>query len=157
MGMSLDGLLVYGIVLGGADDDYISPISEYCEETEDYDFDIDSWWLAQNGYKPHMKLWDDGNYPDPKPPESEYDKDYRIRRRIESKLPFEVEFIGMGDCMTRILVFKDKYKYSSYYDATVINPTELVVSEDDQEILKAFCNKYGFEYTPKWHLGARYW
>ena len=151
MGRSTNGQLCYGVAF---DDGHEFPWGE--DEIEDW------WTYTVNGFKHSFELWDgDGNVLNGREPTNDEVSRYFEERRAfdaEHMLPVElVNYCSGSDPMFAIAV------PSTVHTAlrgipTVIDPSSLVVTDDERAALLKFFADHGIEAPegPAWLLTS-YW
>src|SRR5690348_13757855 len=106
MGVSTDGQICFGILLGDEEDDLELPWDDKRYE------DLDDWWIdGVHGYKPPFELFDaDGNYINGERPSEETIKAYYAPRwEFEKQHPIPVKLVNgcSGNYPVWILALKD--------------------------------------------------
>lgn len=153
MGVSTDGQLSYGVMFPERFD---FPWEQYEEE---------KWWRKVNGYTSPFEIYNEkGEYLDgKKPPESLIDQYYDHQREWDKANPFPVEIVNYcsGDYPMYILAVKESCKSNGRGYPEVINPAELVVTEEQKKVLLDFIEKYieadaDVVLDPQWYLSS-YW
>lgn len=188
MGVSTDGLLVFGMSLSGesdsegysvkvpwaksSDPDY----EDWEDDDQDDEEDIETWWEKQHGissdelwagYYEWEKLHKTGEYLKDRDLVDRYeklhpefriglDKYYEDRKKVAETCPVELIRHCSGDYPMYFLAVKGHtYSASRGYPVEV---EDLNVDPKALEAFKAFCAKYGIEYTePKWYLASLWW
>jgi hypothetical protein len=148
MGVSTDGLLLYGWLL-----------EEY------YEFpwgakDVDDWWREANGYKPPFELFDErGEYiGGRRPAQSRIDEyfDPRYKWDAAHPMPFTVENYCSDDYPMYAIVIKSIRAYRG--SPVEIGAHDLETDKEAVERTKEALSKHGLELEgePKWWL-APFW
>ena len=151
MGMSSSANIIFGFCLGAA------------EEIEGpwHDGRIDDWYLKIRGFAPEFEIYDArGNYlPGIEDNRQKIDEWYRLRREWIEANPefFDLYYAGHCDYSSYYFGLKKPSYSGSSYDDTEIDPSTLVVSEEDREALIAFAKEHfsaleGNWDQPKWYL-----
>lgn len=153
MTVHTDGQICYGVKF---EEDYEFPWAAQ-------DGDIEDWWRVINGYKPPFELFNaDGNYIDGIEPSKARLREYFDARSLwdaeHDKLPVaEVNYCS-GEYPMYILAVPSTCNSARRGYPEKFDPATLVVSEEAQAALLAFCEKYGLTYEagPAWWLSS-YW
>lgn len=147
MGVSTDGLLVYGISL---DEDVVLP----------WEDDIEDWWLREvHGYEPPFQLYDQyGDYIDVEPTKEKVQEYHKHYREFQELHPLPVEVVRhcsyeypMYIISYPGLTFKARRGYPEE-----IAPDKLLVEDVDRKIID-FCQQYDIDIgdqTPRWWLAS---
>lgn len=153
MGTNTDGQICYGILL----DEDCDPLPW---DAEEYDSDIDGWWLDEMHFENSMEIYDTCGRMEGVTRE-DISKYFEERRSFleEHPLPIEVVNVCSLDCPMWVLAIP-----GSTITASRGYPVEIATShfnlehrEWDKSLL-AFCKtfKIEFEDKPKWYLSS-YW
>lgn len=127
MGVSTDGILVFGIDLG----------EEVPEFLEDFVSDFDSFLSSISGL----------------PGYGEAGHDFKKDQGFRDSHPVDMTWYCSYDYPMFILTVRGTETRVSRGDAEEINPDNLKVSEEKIAALKAFCEEYDIEWQePKWLL-----
>lgn len=156
MGVSTDGEISYGIAF---DEDYSFPWDD-----EQFEGDIDNWWLDVNGYKPPFELYDEqGEYINGVIPSNEVIKEYFDHQRAFEKdmpaLPVELVNVCSNDYPMYILAVQGIGMIASRGYPKAFDPDSLVVTADQQNALREFCKAHGIDIEgnePGWYLSSYY-
>jgi len=150
MGISTDGQICYGVLV----EDKELPWGE------EYDWDIEDWWLDMQGYKPPFRLYDEkGEYLDGKePPRSKIEQYYREQREFIKSHPIPIEEVNYcsAEFPMYILAIPRTCIFAGRGFPEAFNPADLVVSDEEKQKLVDFCNTYGIEFEgePQWWLSS---
>ena len=154
MGVSTNGQICFGIMF---EEDFEFPWTNY----EDGEGDIESWWIYQvHGFKHDIELYDErGEYLNGhKPSDEELERYYGPKREFEKTHPLPVELVNYcsGDCAMYILAVPSSCLSARRGYPEEFNPTDLMVSAADKEVLIHFCDQHGIEAPsePKWYLSS---
>lgn len=154
MGTSTNGIIGFGV-----------PCDDGCEfpwDAGEFDGDIEEWWRHENGFVDIHNPWtEDGKYAagwakdDPR-----FEAYYKHRREwlANNSIPVEAENYCSGEYpMYAITVPGVGAKCLRGYP-TSFDPSELTVTPEQVEALKAFLEKYEIEHDgePRWLLMS-YW
>lgn len=180
MGVSTDGILAYGINLGGVEDDadlFWLPKDEdgdtiYDENEGEPNFE--TWWEEQNGvsskaiwaeYYAWEKLNKTGEYEHDSKLVEKYeklnpqwrkklDKYYDDARRVRDDCPVELVMHCSYDYPMYILAVKNSQFTASRGYPEEIDPENLHISEEDLDNFNEFIDTYKIEGSPKWWLAS---
>ena|SRR6218665_1878172 len=131
MGVSTDGILVFGIPLEEED----------CAPAflEEYDGDFDSFLDSKNG----LPQWGE--------PGHDWNKTHEWRKNF----PIDLTRHCSHEYTMYILSVRGTEKTASRGYVEEIDPRSMIdsITQKDIDILKAFCDEYGIEWAePKWYL-----
>ena len=147
MGVSTDAIICFGILL---DED-----SEYPFQ----DKDIEDWWIYDVlQFKHSINIYDEnGNYKDGyKPPEEVISAYHRESIDFGKQNPPPVELVThcSHDYPMYVLAIPGTVKKANRGYPVVLNPQELVVTNEQTKSLIDFCNEYNIEMKdkPNWYL-----
>ena len=151
MGVSTDAILCYGISF---EEEYEFPWDD-CGDSE---YDSESWWLEQCGYKPPFELFTkEGDYlPGPHPPDEKITAYFSHRREFlqANPLPVEVVMHCHGDYAMWILAVPGTVTKASRGYPEQIQPP-LAVSVDGIIALEDFCEQWKLDGDgPAWWLAS---
>lgn len=153
VGVSTDGEICYGIKY---EEGYEFPWYEV-------DLDIEDWWIYEvHGFKHSVEIYDEhGEYINGTiPPVEQIHAYFNERDNFKKEHPLPVELVNYcsEEYPEYILAVPSSLKTASRGYPVEINPSGLVVSEEEKAALVAFCNQYapGGEDGPKWWLSS-YW
>lgn len=154
MGVSTDGQICFGIAL---EED-----TQFPWDTDEHDGDIEHWWIYEvHGYKSSFELF--GPYGEwlngVEPPASRIDEYYDAKCAFKAalpSLPIELVLHCSGDYPMYILAVPRTVKVASRGYPEEIKPDEMVVTEDECNLLIAFCEKHNIEIEdkPRWWLSS---
>jgi len=156
MSVSTDGQLCYGILL--------SEDAELPWQTEEYDYDIEDWWIVKIlGFKHSFELFDEkGNWLEPRQSKKIEDKYFQEQidfKDSHEKLPYELVNVCSGDYPMYMLAITDTCISASRGEPQKIDIYGLrgISQEEDKDLLD-FCKKYGIETSGEsgWYLSS-YW
>jgi len=160
MGTTTNGVICYGIQF---DEDTEFPWDDKEYEGENYDGDIDRWWLYDVlGFKHSFEIYgDDGNYIDGKEPSTEDYLAYAAESRtVTDANPLPVELVNYcsANVPMYILAVPSTIKRALRGYPTWFDPVDLTVTDDEKAQLLAFCNTHGIVTLaePQWWLSS-YW
>ncbi len=106
---------------------------------EDYDGDIEEWWLVETGCNISY-------------PTEGYYKAQRKHLK-EHPLPFEMHYFCSCDYSMHVLQVPGYSYHASRGDTVVVEPSKMVVNPEAIERFKLACEKYNIPYSePKWLL-----
>lgn len=146
MGVSTDGQICYGVLLGEEGEGELP----WIDEGESYG-DLDEWWLSVVlGFRPSLEIYNEqGDYKDGKEPSKEVIDAYYKERRdfIEShpKIPVEVVNSCSGDYPQWILAIPRTVKKAHRGYPEQFVPGSLKVTQKEHDELIAFCEKHKIE------------
>jgi hypothetical protein len=154
MGVSTDGQLHFGIVFEEG--------TEFPWEMDEHEHDIEQWWRNINGYKDIFEPYtDEGEYAagwsrnDPR-----FDEYFRHSREwlVANPVPVEVVNYCSDSCPMYLLAVPGVGHSNNRGYPVKIDPTQLVVTPEQSNVLVGFCKKYGIETSddPAWYLTS-YW
>ena len=155
MGVSTDGEISYGILLGENED------GELPWDTFE---DIEEWWLMDvMKFKPSVELYDsDGGYiggvrPDAAIISAYYDEKFAFKKA--NPIPVELTNACSGDYPVWILGLAGKGMVANRGYPVVFDPTALTVTNEEKTMLLDFCTTHGIDIgdeQPKWYLSSYY-
>lgn len=137
MSTSTNGQLSYGIIF---DEGFEFPWTK-----DPWDGDERHWWRDVNGFKNSKEIYSNGDYIGGKRPnESVIDAYYNEQHAWEKANPLPIELVNYcsAEYPMYMLAVPETCKSNSRGDATVFNPAELVVTEEQKAKLMEFCQKY---------------
>ena len=154
MGTSTNGIIGFGV-----------PCDDGCEfpwGAEEFDGDIEEWWRQENGFVDVHQPWtEQGNYAagwledDPR-----FEAYYKHRREwlASNPIPVELENYCSGEYPMYAITVPGAGTSCYRGDPTSFDPSELTVTPEQVEALKAFLAKYEIEHDgePRWLLMS-YW
>lgn len=152
MSVSTDGQICFGVLLEEG--------AELPWNDESYDGDIENWWLAINGFKSSVEIYDEkGEYIGGKRPD-----DATITKYFDEKHDFlkkhpvlELVNYCSGDYPMYILAVPRTVLSASRGYPHEFNPSLLYVTDNERNSLVAFCKEHGLEVgEPRWYLSS-YW
>ena len=155
MGVSTDGQICFGIAF---EDEM-----EFPWDSDEYDGDIEGWWIcAVNEYRSPFEIYNsDGEYLGGiKPSDERINEHYRAKRVFKNAHPLPVELVHhcSGDYPMYILAIPRTVKKASRGYPEEINPSEMVVTQDECNLLIEFCEIHGIEAeAPRWWLTSMWW
>lgn len=155
MSISTDGEICYGALL----DDEI----ELPWDGEEFDGEIDSWWIHFLGFEPSVEIYDrHGDFADGIG-RSEIDKYDRELKSFRQKNPLPIACVNAcsGDYPLWIIAIPDSVMTAWRGYPKVFDPAELAECPTAEwaEIILNFCSNVGIlspEEKPKWYLSS-YW
>lgn len=156
MSTSTNGQICYGI--------YFDEGHEFPWDGEEWEGDIENWWLIESGWK-----WDKqnpfdehGNYStglhEDHPLVNEY-FDSRYAWKESHPCPIELVNYQSGECPAHIIALPESIITARRGYPEVINPAyQLNSTKEMTDALTGFCAKYGIEHDtgPQWYLSS-YW
>lgn len=150
MGTSTNGQLCYGVAF---EEDFEFPWGD----------DIEDWWVyTVHKFKHSFELFDSaGNYLNGREPSRDENARYwQERRDFEALHPLPVEVVNYcsGDYPMYLLAVPGTVRVARRGFAEPIDPSSLVVSDEDRDRLMGFLNDHGIDVPspPGWLLTS-YW
>ena len=154
MGVSTDGQICFGIAFEDG--------TEFPWGSDEYDGDIEGWWIcAVNEYQPPFEIYSNGEYIGGiKPPDERIDEYYRVRLDFEKAHPLPVRLVYhcSGNYPMYILAIPRTVKKAARGYPEEINPSEMVATQDECNLLIEFCKTHDIEAeAPRWWLSSMWW
>jgi len=141
MGISSNGVMAFGIDLGEGDD---LPWREFD--------DIDEWWNSVSGFNPSVNPYADDSSESSMDDINTYHDEKKLFEE-ENPLPIELVWHCSYEYPMFILAVNDTEMSASRGYPVEFNPSDMVITEAQIQVLKDFCEKYEIEYSePKWYL-----
>lgn len=161
MGVSTDGQLCFGVKFEEG--------FKFPWDAKPFAGDIEAWWMALRGYKPIFEMYDErGEYKDGKEPSKAQQAayyDHKAKFKDVNPLPVVLVNYCSYDCPMYIIAITSSSKQNSRGFPEIIDPTKLIVTDEEIRGLKDFIvthvdlaaakeDNEEFDPEPKWYLSS---
>lgn len=155
MGTTTNGQICYGIAF---EEDH-----EFPWDKEEYEYGINEWWKAVNGYNQPVEVYDEhGEYINGIGPDEKIFREYYDHKHDwEEKNPLPIELVNYCslECPMYILTISASVITARRGYPTVLSGEEFDINAVDVNPIIDFCQEYNIEYDIdkfQWYLSS-YW